>query len=249
MKGYQLNYSSIEPEMFEKKSREQKGRRIIKLLELSLGKDRLKKLKLLDLGSSSGIIDNFIASSFEKVIGIDIDEEAINYAKKKFKKNNLRFALGDVMKLKYANNSFDIVICTHIYEHVPNPTKLFDEIYRVLKPQGVCYLAAVNKFWIMEPHYDLPFLSWLPKNFSHYYVRFFNKANNYYETLESYWSLKKLTQKFTIVEYTSSIFKDPEKFGYNDSINSNFKKTLAYLFSPFAKYFAPTFFWILKKDF
>ena len=40
------------------------------------------------------------------------------------------------MKLSFKENSFDIVICTHVYEHVPNSKKLFDEIYRVLKPGG-----------------------------------------------------------------------------------------------------------------
>lgn len=239
MKTYQRSYAATKSQMYDQRSRVQKAIRMIKTLEDYLGKDNLSKLSLLDIGSSTGIITNSLAPFFKKVVGIDIDKGAIEYAKKTFQRGNLTFEQGDSMKLKFASYSFDVVICAQIYEHVPDPQKLFQEIYRVLKPGGVCYLAAVNKFWPIEPHYNLPFLSFLPKALANYYVRLTSKGNSYYETLLSYWQLKNLTKDFIRNEYTEKILKNPSEFGYNIPNLG--------IFSYLGKYFAPTLFWILVK--
>ena len=236
---YQLEYAKGRPQMYHKKSREQKGIRITKTLSDFFGKEKIKNLKILDVGASTGIIDNILAKSFKEVIGTDIDKEAIVFAKKSFKKKNLKFKVEDAMKLTFKDNSFDVVICTHVYEHVPNPKKLFSEIYRVLKPGGVCYLAAQNKLWPLEAHHNLLFLSYLPKNLGDIYIRTFTDKKEYYEHPMNYWELQKMLNKFTIHEYTSKILSNPNKFGYdNQSI---------YFTSHFFKYFTPTLFWLLEK--
>ncbi len=238
-KGYQEEYAAGRPQMYDKKSREQKGVRIVKTLEDYYGKENIKKLKVLDIGASSGIIDNILANHFKEVVGTDIDESAIKFAKKTFRKRNLKFKVEDAMKLTFKKNSFDVVICTHVYEHVPNSQKLFEEIHRVLKSGGVCYLAAINSLWPLEPHYDLPFLSYLPKNLANLYVKSFGKADKYYETPVTYWGMKKLTNNFKQLDYTGKIMSDPKKFGYQIP-------SIPYI-SIFAKYIAPTTFWILVK--
>lgn len=240
MSKYQLNYASARPQMYDENSRVLRGKRIVRLLGLHFGKEKLKKLRALDVGSSTGIIDNEIAKSVGKMVGCDIDRKALKFAKRNFRRKNLFFRFGDAMKLDFPDASFDIVICAQVYEHVPNPGKMFAEIYRVLRPQGVCYLAALNKYWIIEPHYNLPFLSWLPKNTANLYVRIFGKAKNYYETPLSYQQLSKLAKRFQRIDYTEKILSDPEKYGYRNM-------PLPKLVSPILKYFAPTFFWLLVK--
>ncbi len=247
MRDYQFEYASGRPQMYDVKSRKRKAKRMIKTLENYLGKERIANLSLLDIGSSTGIIDNYLSNYFKKVVGIDIDKSGIDFANKNFRRKNLIFKMDDAMDLSFKDNSFDIVICTHIYEHVPNSKKLFEEIYRVLNHGGVCYLAALNKWWIMEPHYNLPFLSWLPKSIANRYLGIFKEKTVYYENLLSYGQLKKLARRFKIVEYTDLILKDPEKFGYEDTISSVSKKFIAKIISPVFKYTAPTFFWILEK--
>jgi len=238
---YQLNYAAGRPQMYDKISRQQKGIRIVKALENHLGS--LQKLKILDVGASTGIIDNELAKYFGKVVGVDIDKQAIKFASWKFKRINLRFEVGDAMKLKYKNKSFDVIICTHVYEHVPDTNKLFTEIYRVLKPEGIVYLAAVNALWPWEPHYDLPFLSWLPKSLGNLYVRLTGKAKHYYETPRSYGQLRKMIYGagFKIYDYTVKIINDPVKYGYPSSWE--LLRPVGFL----AKYLSPTFFWILEK--
>lgn len=244
-KRYQLSYAAGRPQMYDRVSREQKARRIIKTLGDFFGKD-LKNLTLLDLGSSTGIIDNVLANKFKKVVGTDIDREAISFAKKNFQKKNLEFKVEDAMKLSFPDNNFDVVVCTHVYEHVPDQKQLFSEIYRVLKPGGVCYLAAQNKLWPWEPHYNLPFLSWLPNLVANFYLQITGKAKEYYETPVTYWKLKQLTKQFGVYEYTQRIIRNPTKFDYN-TLAHPLLKIIIWPLSPVAKYFSPTFFWLLEK--
>ncbi len=236
------DFATSWPKMYDKQSREIKAVRMIKTLSHFFGKRLLSKMSLLDVGASTGIIDNILAQKVGQVTGIDVDKAAIAYAKKTFHKKNLRFTVGDAMKLQFKNNSFDILICTHIYEHVPHPQVLFAELYRVLKPGGVCYLAAMNSLWPIEPHYKLPFLAWLPRNIADIYIKITNKAERYYEVPLNYWQLQTLIkhQDFKINDYTAKIFTNPHQFGYGSL-------PLGKLVAPFMTYAAPTFFWMLTK--
>ncbi len=241
--NYQFDYAAQRPQMYDIQSREQKGVRMVKALEHYFGHDKLRKLRVLDVGASTGIIDNILAKSFGSVTGIDIDKVALYYARSKYKKQNLTFKLGDAMKLQFKDNSFDVVICAHVYEHVPSAKNMFNEIYRVLKPKGVCYLAAINSLWPMEPHYDLLFLSWLPKKLANIYTKIFDKADKYHETPQNYWQLSQIVRDsgFKRVDYTDKIINNPEIFGY-----PKIWKILSPI-SLLAPFLSPTFFWILKK--
>lgn len=46
----------------------------------------------------------------------------------------------DICNLPFANNEFDIIFCNHVLEHIPNDTKAMQELYRVLKPNGMAIL-------------------------------------------------------------------------------------------------------------
>lgn len=245
---YQYEYASGRPQMYDEYSRIRKGERMVILLRDFFGKEKIRKMTVLDIGGSSGIIDFVLAKHFKRVVCVDIDKGAIAFAKKKFRAKNLFFRVDDALKLSIKNDTFDVIICTHVYEHVSNQKKLFAEMYRVLKPGGACYLAATNRLWFWEAHYDLPFLSWLPKKIAHRYVSLFGKSEKYYETPRSYWSLKKLSKRFHVKEFTTDIIQNPRKYGYEDNRFS------LPIFRPFvifgssaAKYFSPTFIWLLCK--
>lgn len=42
----------------------------------------------------------------------------------------------DICDLPFADNAFDVILCNHVLEHIPNDTKAMQELYRVLKPGG-----------------------------------------------------------------------------------------------------------------
>lgn len=42
----------------------------------------------------------------------------------------------DICNLPFKDNEFDVILCNHVLEHIPNDTKAMQELYRVLKPGG-----------------------------------------------------------------------------------------------------------------
>jgi len=55
---------------------------------------------------------------------------------------------GDAVRLPFRDNSFDRIICSEVFEHIPNDTGAMAELARVLKPGGV--LAATVPSWLPE---------------------------------------------------------------------------------------------------
>ncbi len=59
----------------------------------------------------------------------------------------------DITDLKFDNNTIDLILCSHVLEHVPNDTKAIQEIGRVLKPSGIAYIM-VPLFEELENTYE-----------------------------------------------------------------------------------------------
>ncbi|UCE55995.1 MAG: class I SAM-dependent methyltransferase [Desulfobacterales bacterium] len=247
-RGYQFDYSKILPEaMYDREAREKKAATIVAVFKDYFKAD-LKSFSVLDVGCSTGFITNYLSNFFGRVLGIDIDEPAIDFAKRQFGKDNLEFVKSDSQKMEFSENTFDAVICAHIYEHVPDASRLLGEIFRVLKPGGVCYFAAGNRINVMESHYNLPFLSMLPRPLAHIYVRASRKSKFYYEKHLTYWSLKRLVCKFERIDYTKKIIQQPESFEADYMLRPNTHKArLAQLIVKRAYWLCPTFIWLLRK--
>lgn len=233
--------------MFDQTGRRRKAATMISVLSEYLDKP-LNELSVLNVGGSAGIIDEYLSRYFSQVVGIDIDERAIFHAKENFRQDGLLFEIGDAMNLKYENGSFDVVICSQVYEHVSDAGKMMSEIYRVLKPQGVVYFAAGNRLMFNEPHYNLPLLSVVPRPLAHIYVRLAGKADSYYEKHLSYWGLKKLVRDFEVIEYTSKIVSDPEKYNVSYMLEAGSgKQKIAMFISKYMSWLVPGYIWLLKK--
>lgn len=247
-RGYQLNYSDLHYEtMHNMGEREKKAKTIIAVLN-DFFKIPLNQFSLLDIGSSTGIIDNYLADHFKNVFGIDVDKKAVEFAIKSFNKENLDFSVGDSLNLEFDDNSFDVIICTHIYEHVLDANQMLSEIYRVLRPGGGCYFTAGNRITFMEAHYKLPFLSLIPRSIGHLYLRFNGKGSYYYEKHLTYWGLKKMVSDFKIIDYTKRIIKNPRKFHATYMIKPNsIKHRLALVVVSLFYWISPTYVWILRK--
>lgn len=56
------------------------------------------------------------------------------------------FAVGDAGGLPFAANTFDVVVCSEVLEHLPNYERTLDEIARVLKPRGR-FALSVPRYW------------------------------------------------------------------------------------------------------
>ena len=245
-RGYQLHLSRGDFVLKDVEGRTQKFRKIISVLQdFHPG---TKSFNCLDIGSSSGIITSLLGSHFRLAIGIDIDQEAIQYAKSNFSSPSVQFLIGDSMVLPFRDDSMDVIVCNHVYEHVPLAGQLMDEVYRVLKANGFCYFSAGNKYTVIEGHYGLPFLSWVPKPLAHLYLRITGKGSFYYEEHLPLKGLKKLVNRFQIYDYTLPIIRNPEKFFANDLFNpKSFLSKCICLLAPYLYRFIPTYIWVLAK--
>jgi len=97
---------------------------------------------VLDLGSGGGI-DVFLSAKkvgdSGKAIGLDMTDEMLSRARENAKKmglNNVEFKKGEMEAMPVENNTIDVVISNCVINLSPDKDKVFQEIYRVLKPKG-----------------------------------------------------------------------------------------------------------------
>lgn len=62
--------------------------------------------------------------------------------------------LGDAQALGLADGTFDVVLCTEVLEHLPEPQRAIDEMFRVLKPGGTVLLTTRFLFPIHDAPHD-----------------------------------------------------------------------------------------------
>lgn len=122
-----------------------KGRRF--LLERIL-KDLPNKssLKILDTGSCTGY-NLHLLNKYGKAYGVDVEKKAVDYCKKRgFKR---MYLLKNGMRLPFENNSFDIVTCLDVLEHIVEDGEYLQELKRVLKPKGklIIFVPAIQLLW------------------------------------------------------------------------------------------------------
>lgn len=149
--------------VLDAESRRRKARKIAAIVS---DHTDLKQAELLDLGTGSGHIAEEFAKQARKVTSVDVaDEREV--------RDGYEFVKVDSAKLPFKDGSFDVVVSNHVVEHVPDQATHLHELVRVLRPGGVVYLATPNKLWLRDPHYRLPFISWLPRRASQRYLQTF----------------------------------------------------------------------------
>ncbi len=208
-----------------------------------------KTLSLLDDGCGAGVMTKCFAERFAKVVGIDVDQRAVEHASKYNSLVNIEYRRMDAAHTDFSDQSFDVVVCNHVYEHVSDSVMLMSEIYRLLKPGGVCYFAAGNRFVLIEPHYRLPMLSLLPGWLASLYLRALKKEIFFTVKFSTYWGLKKLVSGYKVVDYTKRIIADPGKYFATEMVRpGSLKQKFILLGSRLAYWLCPTYVWLLIKE-
>jgi SAM-dependent methyltransferase len=159
-------------------SREQKARKIISLL----GEKRIRGARrILEIGCGSGIISSTLAAlggDAVEVYAVDVEDNRVDV-------QGYQFNQVENATLPFADRYFDIVISNYVIEHVGSHEEQavhLREIRRVLSDSGTGYLGLPNRWRLMEPHFKLPLLSWLPQWLSDRYVRWSGRGT-YYDCL------------------------------------------------------------------
>lgn len=157
------------------RSRNLKGLKIERLLELA---SRPQPIRMLEVGTGSGGIAHYFGTHPQLRCEVD----AVDVHDNRQVHNGYVFQQVAGVELPYADTSFDVVISNHVIEHVGDDAaqrRHLAEIHRVLKDDGVGYLAVPNRWMVTEPHYQLKFLSWWPRVWRSPYLRLMGKGNFY----------------------------------------------------------------------
>lgn len=156
-------------------SRDFKAMKIARLLGLDPAGPRKR---LLEIGCGSGGISYWFGNAGS--MGWDVD--AVDVEDVRLARDGYRFARVDGVELPFADAIFDVVITNHVIEHVGDTQaqmRHLSEIHRVLKRDGVGYLAVPNRWMLTEPHFRLRFLSWWPHSWRTPYLKLMGKGDFY----------------------------------------------------------------------
>lgn len=104
-----------------------------------------KDSNILDIGCGTGYGSELLSRSFKRVYGVDISQDAIDYAKKNWQRENITFSVGSGTEMPFKNNAFDIAVAFEVFEHIKNWNKFLSEIKRVTKKNGTIYISTPNK--------------------------------------------------------------------------------------------------------
>lgn len=134
--------------------------------------------RMLEVGCGSGLISAYFGAN----LGGALEVDAVDVADQRVASDGFAFKTYDGSRLPFPDASFDFVVRNHVIEHVGSRDRQsahLRELARVLMPTGVLYLAAPSKWQPVEPHFGLPFLSWIPTQMRDGYVRIAGRGSHY----------------------------------------------------------------------
>jgi len=104
-----------------------------------------KKIKILELGCSEGIGLPLLTQNATEYLGIDLDNEAIDYARKNWKNNNINFECCNFLQIKL-DRTFDVVLSLDVVEHIEPEfeNQYFSTIVENMSKEGIVFVGTPN---------------------------------------------------------------------------------------------------------
>jgi len=102
---------------------------------------------ILDVGSGAGQILRHLlphTQSSAQLVAFDLSHQMLRRARRKLKDDRPAYVAGDLMRMPFADSSFDCVTCGWVIEHLPDPRPGLREIGRVMKPGGRALILATE---------------------------------------------------------------------------------------------------------
>ena len=98
--------------------------------------------RILDIGCGTGYGTKILYDKGNEVYGVDNSEKAIEYAKKVYP--GPKYVCCSAENLPFNDNFFDAITAFEVIEHVGNPEKALEEMYRILKKKGDLFISTPN---------------------------------------------------------------------------------------------------------
>ena len=117
-----------------------------KVVRTWLGRD------VLDLGCGGGFLAEELARRGANVTGVDPSQPAIDIARDHAGANFLKinYQVGTGERIPFANDSFDIVVCVDVLEHVEDLPRVIMEVRRVVRPGGLFLFDTINRTFLAK---------------------------------------------------------------------------------------------------
>jgi len=113
------------------------SRAMVQLLELG---------EVLDVASGDGALAELLAPRASNIMCLDISKRVVVAGKKRLQNfANVSFELGDMHELPVGDNSVDTVLLMHALTYTTQAQKVFDEVCRVLRPNGRLLAVTLQK--------------------------------------------------------------------------------------------------------
>lgn len=171
----------------------------------------IKGLKIAEIGVGAGGILKYFQEKDNDVIGVDLGLEYLNYGKDR----GLDLIHGDIDELLNNKIKVDVLIYSHVFEHILDLGQELKKIKKVLKKDGLLYI-------------EVPGVKNLDRSYEMDFLKSLQNAHTYYFTLNSLKNVLSL-EGFSLVdgdEFVHSIFK------FNNctvDIDNEYSSTVAYL--------------------
>ncbi len=108
----------------------------------------LKGKRILDVGCGGGILCESLALEGAEVVGIDLAEAGLEVAKLHLLESGLDVNYQKITAEEFAESNaetFDIVTCMEMLEHVPEPSSIIKSCSKLAKPQGKVFFSTINR--------------------------------------------------------------------------------------------------------
>ncbi len=132
---------------------------------------------VLDVGCGGGILSESMAALGARVTGIDAGQAPLEVAKLHLLESGYEVEYQHIMVEELAAQqpeTFDVVTCMEMLEHVPDPGSVISSCARLLKPGGMAFFSTINrnpKAWMLAVIGAEYLLQMLPRG-THEYAKF-----------------------------------------------------------------------------
>jgi SAM-dependent methyltransferase len=113
---------------------------------------------VLDAACGVGYGTAYLAEEARRAVGVDVDADAIAYARRRYARPNVEFVQQDLAALDLPDDSFDVVVSFETIEHLAQPEAFLAHAARVLRADGV-FVVSTPRVDVTTTSPDNPFHS------------------------------------------------------------------------------------------
>ena len=105
--------------------------------------------KVLDVGCGNGTVAMHMAEAGAHVTGLDLNENSISFARKKYRHKNLHFRCGDVTA-DVPDGPYDVIVMSNVLEHIRDRVELLKKLQNRFSPKRfLMRVPMVNRHWLV----------------------------------------------------------------------------------------------------